>query len=87
MPVDVLYASWITKAAARSFSGTHPKIRRVVRSTLFAEMLATVEGADVAIYLRHIIGELIPTIQPMPICMIVDNKSTVDRCSILNAFS
>lgn len=54
------------------------KIRRVVRSTLSAEMLAMVEGADVAIYLRHIIGELIPTIQPMPICMIVDNKSTVD---------
>lgn len=54
------------------------KIRRVVRSTLSAEMLAMVEGADLAIYLRHILTELIATKWPIPIHAIVDNKSTVD---------
>ena len=52
------------------------KIRRVVKSTLAAETLALVEGAEVCIYIQRIIAEMMNT--ELNINCSVDNKSLVD---------
>ena len=55
------------------------KIKRVVRSTLAAEMLSLQEGIDEAIYLRSLICELINVPQiSIPIIPYVDNKSVTE---------
>ena len=53
------------------------KLRRVVKSTLAAETLALVEGAEEAIYIAHIIKEVTKT-NDVQIHCFVDNKSLVD---------
>lgn len=55
------------------------KIKRVVRSTIAAEALSLEEGIEEAIFLRHMIWNLIsmPT-ESLPIIAIVDNKSVVE---------
>ena len=52
-------------------------ISRVVRSSLAAETLALQEGIDEAIYLRHLLSEMMPE-QSLPIDVHVDNKGLVD---------
>jgi hypothetical protein len=53
------------------------KIKRVVRSTLAAEMLSLSEALEHTIYLRHEVMELVGK-GSLPIIGIVDNKSVVD---------
>ena len=53
------------------------KIKRVVKSTLAAEMLSLSDGLEHAIYLRHVILELIGQ-KDIPISAVVDNQSVVD---------
>lgn len=58
------------------------KIKRVVRSTLSAEMLSLQEGIDVAIYLQALMSEILNTEKPIPIVAFVDNKSVTQAlCS------
>ena len=59
------------------------KIKRVVRSTLSAEMLSLQEGIEEAIYLRGLIVEMINgDVKSLPIVMYVDNKSVTQAlCS------
>ncbi len=52
------------------------KIKRVVRSTLAAEMLSLSEGLKHGIYIQHIVQEI--TSMKIPIVAFVDNKSVVD---------
>ena len=52
------------------------KIRRVVKSTLDAETLALVEGAEVCFYIQRIVAEMVNT--ELKINCSVDNKSLVD---------
>ena len=54
------------------------KIKRVVKSTLAAEMLSMCEGLDHAIYLKHVVKELIPKTKEIQIVAVVDSKSVVD---------
>ena len=56
------------------------KIKRVVKSTLAAETLALVEGAEVSFYIASIIKE-VTKIKDVPIHCFVDNKSLVDALS------
>ena len=54
------------------------KIKRVVRSTLSAEMLSLQEGIDNALYLREMIREMIGLDEKsLPIVAYVDNKSVI----------
>ncbi len=53
------------------------KIKRVVKSTLAAEMLSLSDALDHAIYLRQVISELTST-DDLPIDALVDNKSVVE---------
>ena len=53
------------------------KIRRVVKSTLAAETLALADAAETAVYITHIIRELIGSVN-IPIVCYTDNKSLVD---------
>ena len=53
------------------------KIQRVVTSTLAAETLALQVGINEAIYLRHLMCEMMPE-QDLPIDVYVDNRSVVD---------
>ena len=53
------------------------KIKRVVRSTLAAETLAMQEGVDEAIYLQHLMSEVMPQ-EEIPIDIYVDNRSLID---------
>ena len=55
------------------------KIKRVVKSTLAAEMLSLSDALDYAIYLRYIVMELTALEKgEVPISAYVDNKSVVD---------
>ena len=54
------------------------KIKRFVKSTLAAEMLSFTEALEHAVYLRHVVMELVGGKDTIPIVGIVDNKSTVD---------
>ena len=54
------------------------KIKRVVRSTLAAEMLNLAEALEHAVYLRHIMMELLGLTENIGIHGIVDNQSIVD---------
>ena len=56
------------------------KLKRVVKSTLAAETLALVEGAEVSFYIASILKEVTKT-KEMPINCFVDNKSLVDALS------
>ena len=56
------------------------KLKRVVKSTLAAETLALVEGAEVSFYIASIIKEVTKT-KEVPIHCKVDNKSLVDALS------
>ena len=53
------------------------KIRRVVKSTLAAETLALSDAAETAIYIKHIINEMVNDVT-LPIVCYTDNKSLVD---------
>lgn len=53
------------------------KIKRVVKSTLSAETLALLEGAEAAIYLSRVLSE-ISSCRALKIYCYVDNKSLVD---------
>ena len=53
------------------------KIQRVVNSTLAAETLALQVGINEAIYLRHMLCEMMPE-QDLPIDVYVDNRDIVD---------
>ena len=53
------------------------KARRVARSTLAAETLSAADAADCAIFLKHIIEEIIDIKLP-PVTVFVDNKSLHD---------
>ena len=53
------------------------KIRRVVKSTLSAEAMALLEGAESSVYLARILSE-ISGCRPLKIRCFVDNKSLVD---------
>ena len=57
------------------------KLKRVVKSTLAAETLALVEGAEVSFYIASIIKEITKMKEEMPIQCKVDNKSLVDALS------
>jgi len=59
------------------------KIKRVVRSTLSAEMLSLQEGIEEAIYLRGLIVEMLGREEKsVPIVAFVDNKSVTQAlCS------
>ena len=59
------------------------KLKRVVKSTLAAETLALVEGAEVSYYIASIIKE-VTKIKDVPINCFVDNKSLVDALSSSN---
>ena len=56
------------------------KLKRVVKSTLAAETLALVEGAEVSFYIASILKEMTRT-KEIPIKCKVDNKSLVDALS------
>ena len=56
------------------------KLRRVVKSTLAAETLALVEGAEAAIYLATIIKEVVKC-RELSIRCFVDNRSLVEGIS------
>ena len=56
------------------------KLKRVVKSTLAAETLALVEGAEVSFYIASILKE-VTKIKDVPINCFVDNKSLVDALS------
>ena len=53
------------------------KARRVVKSTLAAETMALLEGAETSVYISHIITDLLDIPQLKVHCF-VDNKSLVD---------
>ena len=53
------------------------KARRVVKSTLAAETMALLEGAETSVYISHIISDLLDIPQLNVHCF-VDNKSLVD---------
>ena len=53
------------------------KIRRVVKSTLAAETLALVDCVYAAVYIQHVLTELIKG-EKLPINCYVDNKSLLD---------
>ena len=53
------------------------KIKRVVRSTLAAETLETIEGVDMALYISTLITEML-TIQQIPIVCITVCQSLCD---------
>ena len=53
------------------------KLRRIVKSTLAAETMALLEGAETAVYLARIFKE-ITGVEELPITCFVDNKSLVD---------
>ena len=56
------------------------KLRRVVKSTLSAETMALLEGAEAAVYVANIIGSII--LRPsLKVNCYVDNKSLVDALS------
>ena len=59
------------------------KIRRVVKSTLAAEALALLEGAEAAVYIGRVFWELTKKIAPID-CF-VDNKSLCDAIYSSNA--
>ena len=52
------------------------KIKRVVKSTLAAEMLSLAEGLEHGLYLQHVVEEVVGL--RIPLEAIVDNKSAVD---------
>jgi hypothetical protein len=63
-------------------SWSSAKIKRVVRSTLSAEMLSLQEGIEDAIYLRGIVTELFGKPEKsLPIIAYVDNKSVTQALS------
>ena len=62
------------------------KVRRKVRSTLAAETLAFVDGAETAFLLSKIVGEIISNNKDfiLPIDGMTDNKSLFDASQTLN---
>ena len=54
------------------------KIKRVVRSTIAAEALSLCEGIEDAIYLKHILLQLLPNRTEVVINAFVDNRDVVD---------
>ena len=56
------------------------KVERVVKSTLAAETLALVEGAEASFYIASILKEMTKA-EEIPIKCKVDNKSLVDALS------
>ena len=54
------------------------KIKRVVRSTLAAEALSLCEAVEDAIYLKHILSEVMLTQSAVKIVAFVDNRDVVD---------
>ena len=53
------------------------KIKRVVKSTLAAETLALIDGAETAVYIQKLIEEICDGVK-IPIICYTDNKSLVD---------
>ena len=56
------------------------KLKRVVKSTLSAETMALLEGAEAAVYMSGIIQQLTGT-DAMRICCLTDNKSLCEALS------
>ena len=55
------------------------RVRRVVKSTLSAETLALLDGAETAVYLSHLIGEIFSLKDgKLPVNCYTDSKSLVD---------
>ena len=65
------------KNAAAAIAWSCAKIKRVVKSTLAAEMLSLADALDHAIYLQQVISEL-TSFDDIPIDAFVDNKSVVE---------
>eukprot|EP00795_Rhopilema_esculentum_P002321 gene2321-biopygen11363 len=63
--------------AAAAIAWSCAKIKRVVKSTLAAEMLSLADALDHAIYLQQVISEL-TSFDDIPIDAFVDNKSVVE---------
>ena len=53
------------------------RLKRVVKSTLAAETMALLEGAEAAVYIGNILKEILQC-KPLKISCITDNKSLVD---------
>jgi hypothetical protein len=72
----VVFAIGADKACPISWKSN--KIKRVVRSTLAAEVLACLQGLEDSLYLRAVLRDLLPGIQ-VPIIAYVDSKSLKDN--------
>jgi hypothetical protein len=72
----VVFAIGTDKACPISWKSN--KIKRVVRSSLAAEVLACLEGLEDSLYLRAVLRDLLPGIK-VPIIAYVDSKSLKDN--------
>ena len=72
----VVFAIGKDKACPLSWKSN--KIKRVVRSTLAAEVLACLDGLEDCLYLKAVLRELLPGIK-LPIIAYVDSKSLKDN--------
>ena len=60
------------------------KIRRVVKSTLAAETLALVDGAEACVFNKHVLNEILGCCD-LPVACYVDNKSLVDALNSIKS--
>merc|ERR1712026_514830 len=61
------------------------RVRRVVRSTLAAETLATADGADSALYLARMIREFLPSTSKINIVVYTDSRSLFESAGSTKA--